>query len=288
MRVECHRLDLKYEDLRVRKRREEAHLSVRFQMEGQDSPLTVVKSSEDRFVVVDGFGRLRALQRVGLDEADVTVLEGDEATALVQVYRMASSGGWSAVEEALLVQTLLGMGWSQARVGLGLGRSTSWVSRRLSLLSSMPARVLNEVKEGRLCAHGAERALVPLARANEQAAEALVDHLEGERVGSRSLVRLYELWRDGDMKTREWVVSHPMAVLKAWQERRTEDPSSCPIVVSLEQCRNLLVSSRRRLKTETSLPWISEQRRRMTCLLDEVVSLVLSPALFCQRVEVLI
>lgn len=273
MQVECHQLDRKYQELRVRRRREEASLAVRMRMGGQDGPLVVIRGENGAYVVVDGFSRLRALDSVGADHAEVLLLEGDEAAGLAQVYSTGRSGGWSAVEEALLVRALLDLGWSQEQVSRRMGRSVSWVSRRLGLLSKMPAIVLAEVREGNICAHGAERALVPLARANEEAATRLIQNLSGERVSSRGLMKLYEWWREGDPKVREWVVSHPKAVLQAWQERNGESPETCPALAGLEKCRSLLHSVGRKLKAEKQMPWVLEQQQRMTYLLDEVVAL---------------
>ena len=273
MELERHQLDGRYEELRVRRRSEERLRVVESGEAIGSCPVLVVRGGERGYVVVDGFGRLRGLEGAGCEVVEAVLLEGDEGMGLVQVYQMNRGGNWSALEEGLLVKALEDLGWSCERISIALGHTASWVSRRKGLLRALPEKIQGALREGWVCAHGAERALVPLARANGDGAVELVENLSGERVGSRGLMRLYETWRDGDVETRKWVIAHPKAVLRAWRERKGEEVEEEPLLGSLAKCRNLLQSVRIRLKKGPPLAWSVEQVGRARYLLDELAGL---------------
>ncbi|MEK7075038.1 MAG: chromosome partitioning protein ParB, partial [Patescibacteria group bacterium] len=76
-------------------------------------------------------------------------------------------GRRDAFEEGWLVAELhRARGWSLGDIGIRLGRSKSWASRRLGLVETLPEWVAEEVSSGRIGAHAAASYLVPLTRGN--------------------------------------------------------------------------------------------------------------------------
>ena len=94
---------------------------------------------------------------------------------------------WELVEQACLIRELQDRHkMSQEKIASMLGRNKSWVSRRISLVSTLPEQILDWVLSGHISTWAATRVLVPLARANKEHAIALAkdlikehNHIEG-------------------------------------------------------------------------------------------------------------
>ena len=218
MELELHQLDRRYEALRTRSARREHRLLASLSEVGQQTPIVVVRDGE-RWVVVDGYKRVRALHRLGQDVVRAAEWMLSELEALVLERVMRASDGDSAIEEGWLLRELV------QRFGLGLDelgrrfdRSTSWVSRRLGLVTDLPASVQEEVRAGSIGAHAAMKYLVPLARANAADCEALGRAIGKLRPTSRQVGELYGAYMGGNAAARERVVQEPGLVLKARAE----------------------------------------------------------------------
>ena len=68
MDLELHQLDRRYEGLRTRSARRERRLLASLSEVGQQTPIVVVRDGQ-RWVVVDGYKRVRAVQRLGQDRS---------------------------------------------------------------------------------------------------------------------------------------------------------------------------------------------------------------------------
>ncbi len=72
MDLEFHQLDRRYEDLRLRRPERERRLLASLCEQGQQVPIVVVKA-QGSYRVIDGFQRLRCLQRLGADTVRATL-----------------------------------------------------------------------------------------------------------------------------------------------------------------------------------------------------------------------
>src|SRR5437588_700183 len=127
MDLELHQLELRYEELRKRNPRQERRLVASLSEGGQQMPIVVVAVGGHRFVVIDGYKRVRA---------------------------------------------------------------------------------------GEIAAHAAMKYLVPLARANAQAANRLAEAMASFRPTTRQVGLLYEGWQAGTERTRELILAVPQVYLK--------------------------------------------------------------------------
>lgn len=95
MELEFHQLDLRYEALRVRRPSRERRLVVSLEIHGQQQPIIVVRHGEsgDRYVVIDGYKRLRALRRLKQDTVLATLWDLSEAEALVLEHSLRTASG---------------------------------------------------------------------------------------------------------------------------------------------------------------------------------------------------
>ena len=220
MKIEIEELELKYRDLRVIDPARRRQLTSALIEHGQQTPVLVVPGrGEKPYVLIDGYARVAALQRLARDEVEAWVMPVGEAEALVLGHRLDATRRPSALEEGWLVRVLIEEhGASQVELAARLHRSVSWVSRRLSLVRVLPATVQAAVQRGHLPAYGAMKYLVPLARAKGSDCEKLVDHLPPGPTSVRQMQQLYEGWKQGDRQMRTHLVTHPRLYLKACEQ----------------------------------------------------------------------
>jgi ParB/RepB/Spo0J family partition protein len=217
MELDFHQLELRYERLRVVRPDRERRLLASLAEAGQQVPILVVTDAEPaRFVVIDGYKRVRSLKKLARDSVDAVRLEVEECEALVMTRLMRAGEGESALEQAWLLDELsTRFGVSQERLARRFDRSVSWVSRRLGLARELPDSVQDLVRRGEIVAHAAVKYLVPLARAKWSDCELLAPVIAAARLSSRDVGLLYNAWRDGSAKTRERLRSEPLVLLKA-------------------------------------------------------------------------
>ena len=218
MDLEFHQLDRRYEALRKRDSRKERQLLASLAEQGQRLPVVVV-AAEERFVLVDGYKRVRALIRLAQDRVRALRWEIDEAEAVILEQLMRAADPVGPLEQGWVLDAL------QTRFGLALAdlarrfdKTTSWVSRRLALVRDLPERIHDEVRAGRVAAHAAMRYLVPLARANPADCVRLVDAITPHRLTTRQIGRLYQVYVTGPEASHELVLTDPLLVLRVTDE----------------------------------------------------------------------
>ena len=234
MELEFHQLERKYEGLRIAEAQRVAHLVASLCEHGQQQPVLVVRGSEgaggsERYVLIDGYARVAALERLNRDSVEATVLELSEAHALVLAFRLERNRARSVIEEAWLLRELIcGHGIAQRDLALLVGRSPSWVCRRLGLIEVLPAIAEETVRAGRLPAQAAMKYLVPLARANRGHCEHLVEQIGRQRLSVRQLARLYAGWRAGNAEQRAAIVERPLLYLAVEEAPGNHAPAADP------------------------------------------------------------
>jgi len=96
MQLEFHQLDRRWEHLRVREPHRQRRLLASLADSGQQTPIVVVVSKDNRecYLVIDGHKRVAALEQLGRDTVEATVWEMSEAEALlpVEVAAVQSAG----------------------------------------------------------------------------------------------------------------------------------------------------------------------------------------------------
>lgn len=222
--LECRRLVKTYAHLRVRDVSAEARLSASLAVEAQTSPVIVVRDADGREVLIDGYRRVQALERLGRDTVTAIVLGLSEADALVYCHRQETSRRRSALEDGWLLRELQQQGPSLRDIGRAMNRSASWVSRRLGLVCVLPASVEQAIRRGIVPPHAGMKSLVPLARANKTHCERMVQMLGDERISTRQMAALYAAWRAGDREQKERIVMAPRLFLRAAETSRPAEP----------------------------------------------------------------
>jgi ParB family chromosome partitioning protein len=225
MEVELHQLELRYERLRKRQPQTERALLASLAEIGQQVPIVVVSEAE-RFVLIDGYKRVRALARLARDTARATCWELAEVEALL-LERGLRRGSEDALDQAwLLAELQERFGWSLDELAQRFEHSKSWVSGRLALLHALPSSIQDQVRLGVVSAHAAMKYLVPLARANALAAETLAAAIVPLKPTTREVAALYAGWQSGTQRTRELILQSPQIYLQAQAAQGSPPPSA--------------------------------------------------------------
>lgn len=228
MDLELHQLDRRYETLRTTSRERDSRVLASLARDGQQLPVVVIASTEaGRYVLVDGYKRVRGLIKLGQDLVRATCWDLPEPEALLLGRLMRSAEGESALEQAWLLREL------QERFALSLddlarrfGRSSSWVSRRLGLAQDLPDSIQQLVRRGQLSPYAAMKQLLPLARANRAGAIALAQAIAPLRPSTRATATLCAAYARGNEASREQLLKHPELLLRAGQTlRQPADPA---------------------------------------------------------------
>ena len=239
--VSVDRLDERYGYLRIPRPRQEAAIGESMRRFGQLTPV-VATEREETLAMVDGFKRLHAARKLGLDRLDVRVLSLSEQAAVAAVYSLNRYGqGMTDMEEALVVRSLCREhGLAQVEVGEILGRHKSWVCRRLMLIERLSEQVQNDVRVG-LVSVSMTREIVRLPRGN-QPEVALCIHRNGLTVREASfLVTLFE--KATDRIEQQALLDRPRDALDKHRDGPAMAPYDSRLSVRANRLRRLLIST---------------------------------------------
>jgi ParB/RepB/Spo0J family partition protein len=226
--IELHELDLRYAGLRRRDARRERALVASLVEHGQQVPVVVVRGEAGPFVLVDGYKRVRALERLHRDTVAAVEWGLTEPEALLLVRVLRSGEGDSALEQGWWLRELHErFGLTASELARRFDKSTSWVSRRLGLVRELPEAVQELVRSGALVAHAAMKHLVPLARANLTQCLELAPALAAHGLTSRQVGALCAAFVAGTEESRKLILTAPHVVLRAEAEaKRPKDKSA--------------------------------------------------------------
>jgi ParB family transcriptional regulator, chromosome partitioning protein len=276
MRLEFHQLDRRHEHLRVRHPQRQRQLLASLASSGQQTPIIVVAvaNQPDRYLVIDGYKRIAALQQLGRDTIEAVLWPLSEVQALVLERALRWSQPDSALEEGWLLAEL------EQRFGHGLeelarqfDRSVSWVSRRLALVELLPDCVQQQVRTGEIPALVAMKYLVPVARASLEDCQQMAAAFARHKFTSRQAGQLYAAWREASPRIRQRLLEQPQLFLKVQREAEPEPPTVSPLEElsrDLEMIAAIAQRANRRLKRATAeLEQLQEEQSELLrCQID--------------------
>jgi ParB family chromosome partitioning protein len=240
--LEFHQLDRRWEHLRVRRPERQRRLLASLAATGQQTPIVVVVEvgQPGRYLVIDGYQRVAALEQLGRDTVEAVVWPLSEAEALVLDRSLRMGERETALEEGWLLAEL------EQRFGYGLeelarrfDRSVSWVSRRLALVELLPETVQQQVRCGAIAAHVAMKYLVPMARANAEDCQRMAAAVAAHRYSSREAGQLYAAWRAASPSVRQRILAEPQMFLKAQRQVQQRPPAGPEGTPAAELLRDL-------------------------------------------------
>ncbi len=224
MQLEFHQLDRRWEHLRVRHSARQRRLLASLAESGQQTPIVVVaaEGAAERYVVIDGYKRIAALEQLGRDTVEAVIWPMSEAAAVVLDRSLRLSEHETALEVGWLLAEL------EQRFDYGLDelarrfdRSVSWVSRLLALVDLLPEAIQQQVRQGKVAAQAAMKFLVPVARQSLEDCQRMAAIFAHHHCDSREAGQLYGAWRKGvALAIRQRILDAPELFFKAQAGRR--------------------------------------------------------------------
>jgi ParB/RepB/Spo0J family partition protein len=228
MQLEFHQLDRQWEHLRVRHPARQRRLLASLAESGQQTPIVVVAAEglADRYVVIDGYKRIAALEQLGRDRVEAVVWPMSEAAAVLLDRSLRFSEHETALEVGWLLAEL------ERRFDYGLDelarrfdRSVSWVSRRLALVEVLPEAIQQQVREGKILAQAALKFLVPVARQSLEDCQRMAAIFAQHHCDTREAGQLYAAWRKGSPAIRKRILDDPELFFKAQRQAQEKAPA---------------------------------------------------------------
>lgn len=216
--VEMHCIELKYVHLRLPAQSNANKMITSIKEYGQLVPITVVPEGKNRWILIDGYLRVSALQHLGRDTVQVEIWHCDEVQALLFMFTEKQSRSWEVIEESLLLRELGTLHClSQENIAKHIGRSQSWISYRLSLIAELPESILASVMSGNISLWTATRILGPIARAIPSHAEALTNYLHKNNHSTREVQKFYDHYNKSNKQVRVNMANQPELFFKSYK-----------------------------------------------------------------------
>jgi ParB/RepB/Spo0J family partition protein len=252
MQLEFHQLERRWEHLRVRHPMRQRRLLASLAESGQPMPIVVVaaEGQTDRYVVIDGYKRIAALEQLGRDTVEAVVWPMSEAAAVLLDRSLRLSEHESALEVGWLLAEL------EQRFGYGLDelarrfdRSVSWVSRRLALAELLPEAIQQQVREGKVLAQVAMRFLVPVARQSLEDCQRMAGIFAQHHCDTREAGQLYAAWRNASPAVRKRLLDDPELFFKTQRQAQEKIPAApgTELMRDLEMAAAIVNRAQRRL-----------------------------------------
>jgi ParB family transcriptional regulator, chromosome partitioning protein len=250
MQLEFHQLDRRWEHLRVRHPARQRRLLASLAQAGQQTPIVVVavEGQPGRYVVIDGYKRMAALEQLGRDTVEAVVWPLNEAAAVLLDRSLRLSEHESALEVGWLLAEL------ERRFGYGLDelarrfdRSVSWVSRRLALVEVLPEAIQQQVRAGKIPAQVALKFLVPVARQSLENCQRMAAIFSQHHCDTRQAGQLYAAWRQASSAIRKRILDEPELFFRMQRQEAKPATTATALSRDLEMVAAMVNRAQRRL-----------------------------------------
>jgi len=263
MQLEFHQLERRWEHLRVRHPARQRRLLASLAECGQQTPIVVVavEGQAERYVVIDGYKRITALQQLGRDTVDAVVWPMSEAAAVLLDRSLRLSEHETALEVGwLLAEMEQRFGYSLEELARRFDRSVSWVSRRLALVELLPESIQQLVREGKIGAQLAMKFLVPAARQNLEDCQRMAAIFAGHHCDVREAGQLYAAWRRASVAIRKRMLDDPGLFFKTQRQEKTPAGPAAELIRDLEMVTAIVNRAHRRLASAECVELDHQQR----------------------------
>jgi ParB/RepB/Spo0J family partition protein len=247
MQLEFHQLERRWERLRARHPARQRRLMASLAESGQQTPIVVVaaEGQVDRYVVINGYKRIAALEQLGRDTVEAVVWPMAEAAAVLLDRSLRLSQHETVLEVGwLLAELAQRFGYGLEELARRFDRSVSWVSRRLALVEILPEAVQEQVREGRIPAQVAMKFLAPVARQSLEDCQRMAAIFAQRRSEVREAGQLYAAWRKGSRAARQRLLAEPEMFFKT--QRQESQARNAALLRDLEMAAAIVNRAQRR------------------------------------------
>lgn len=177
---------------------------------GIEEPLCGVQTlSAVPVLLLDGFKRLRCVEKLKINHVPFLSLGEDAATAILSLLRLSNAKNLTFVEQAKLVDELKCVyGLSVTEIAKRVDRSQAWVCTRINVLCEMSEQVMNGILSGRFPAYSFFYTLRQFRRLNavpKSEIDGFVKAVSGHNCSTRDIERLANGYFRGGEKIRDQI-----------------------------------------------------------------------------------
>lgn len=242
----------------------QAHLEGLYQSiktNGLLEPVLVWTREDGKYQILSGHYRVRAVRRLKQPVIACRVCPCDRHTALV-IYCTANilTRSISALEEALILHTLLKEGgFTMEGAGKLWGRSKSWVSRRIKLLTALDPQIKESLLRGGLKPRLAQE-LAMLPQGNQQ--ERVLAIIRREHLNKDEACKLIQWWQKAAEEDRLLLEEGKTLPVCGFNNEKRAEGIYQLVKKSLKKCTALINELLPLLKEgEYLFPWPDAQYR---------------------------
>lgn len=197
-------------------------------------------SGGDEYRILSGHYRIRAVRRLKWKQVLCREVKCDERLASI-IYCTSNllTRGLSAIEESYMISQLVSSEekFTMTDIGKLWGRSKSWVSRRLALLTHLEPKLRKEIGNGYLSPRIAQE-LARLPQGNDQ--ERVLKIIRKEYLNKDDATKLVTLWTAASEEERQKIEQKGFSKnLKNLDRSNSELLSKC-VAKHLLDCTNVL------------------------------------------------
>ena len=201
--AEIHTISKKYESFRLRDKNREKYLLQSILEHGVREPLQCVQEDGTKYILLDGFKRLRCSYKLNIRMVPIVLLGVDEVSSILHLIRLSTQNTLSILEQASFVDELhRRYGLTVTDIADRLERSKAWVSVRLGIIDEMSQVVRKEVFSGRFPVRSYMYTLRQFTRVNSipgKEIDRFVSCVAAKGLSTRDIERLaYGYFRGGE------------------------------------------------------------------------------------------
>ncbi|MBA7522372.1 hypothetical protein ES705_14491 [subsurface metagenome] len=206
--AEIHTISKKYESFRLRDKNREKYLMQSIMEHGVREPLQCVQEDGTKYILLDGFKRLRCSYKLNIRMVPIVLLGVDEVSSILHLIRLSTQNTLSILEQASFVDELhRRYGLTVTDIADRLERSKAWVSVRLGIIDEMSQVVREEVFSGRFPVRSYMYTLRQFTRVNSipgKEIDRFVSCVAAKGLSTRDIERLaYGYFRGGERLKRQ-------------------------------------------------------------------------------------
>jgi ParB/RepB/Spo0J family partition protein len=229
--------------------------------EGQLKPIMVRPhpSQPDKYQIIDGENRIRALQKLGktLVRAEVHTLSDDEAYYRAMRINQLHGKSLEDVEEGAHLLKMMGVfGYNQQQVAKKFSRSEAWVSYRVGIATKLAPETERAYVERRISTvHARELALLP-----KEEQEKVVTIVAKEKLSTRATEGLVHAIKEaGTPEQKLKILAKPM---KLYADT-FKDPKQMKTALLTIKPEDDFLAKMKEIKTEAEIKMAVEKAEAM-------------------------
>lgn len=210
--IGIEKIHIRYSSMRLITPSQIEQMVLSMEKNGQLQPVIIMQASQE-YELIDGFKRYHAAQKLELSSLEARILDVPVITgkAMILSYNN-TSGSLVGYEEGLVIQNLKKEHMlSQKEISELLGRSTTWVCRRLLLVEKLESGVGDALRMGQITS-GHARELVKLPRGNQQKFTTCVIENNLTTWQTSKLIATY--LESGTKEELTWILSNPLKAIE--------------------------------------------------------------------------